>query len=68
MYSLECLLYFSDGVDLPDFVPKWSNVERGQRLDGWPDDTLQYLFPMEETFWQYLELEVIRHGQDNLVI
>ena len=27
-------------VDSPDFVPKLSNVERGQRLDGWPADTL----------------------------
>ena len=24
----------SDVVDSPDFVPKLSNVERGQRLDG----------------------------------
>ena len=29
-------------VDSPDFVPKLSNVERGQRLDGWPADTLQF--------------------------
>ena len=29
-------------VDSPDFVPKLSNVKRGQRLDGGPTDTLQY--------------------------
>ena len=26
----------------PDFVPKLSNVERGQRFEGWTADTLQY--------------------------
>ena len=34
-------VYSSDVVNSPDFVPKLSNIERGQRLDGWPVDTLQ---------------------------
>ena len=32
--------FSSDVVDSPDFVTKLSNVERSQRLDGWPADTL----------------------------